>query len=622
MAKKYGDERMTKKRKRKSDSKPVFHLRVDGGFNGDYYLRPENCPWHNAERQERFRDNIPDEYITSKSNVKRKPSSNNISELQLPSERVLSQIDAEIQSFSAYVRLTPSERNARSSFLDHIAEIAVNQFSSNGGGNYKGGGAFAQRNQQYRSQRRGGNTEEEDSDGDGVDKEDNDAIHVVPFGSFATQEICTFASDVDMCVWGIVKGETTTKPPQLEFVGGGDDSEEDEEDASQYERGETMLVKDRDECAVLTESSLLRTMDAIQSAASVKQKKSVVDLVATDQVDKSSGKDVSHNVSGSGTDAGDGLFFIDRVGEERETTEEDTTEPSNDEKPAATKESLSDEQPQQKKAVKKSKQKQNTESFQFVFDVDGVQELGGEVDDLVESSADAVASSQTNDKSNAQQKARAIPIQQVTVNSPQNDELEPGTFAAFGNLSEDAINVDDDSDADDGSDVVVLDDDDSADKMSSFYSRKEEEPQDQKETHKEDRRKPKRDHRDFDVISVGDSSSDESTAGDKTNSDEVLELSLTSNNVRGISAKSAPITKPVFGPTGKIRMRVVSVLQSLTTQLRRSSFTHTIECRSRAKVPIINCNTRTGFEGDIAIGGHNGVDTSAYAMTQVKRFFR
>ena len=33
-------------------------------------------------------------------------------------------------------------------------------------------------------------------------------------------------------------------------------------------------------------------------------------------------------------------------------------------------------------------------------------------------------------------------------------------------------------------------------------------------------------------------------------------------------------------------------------------------------------STRTGFEGDIAVGGHNGVDTSMYAQTQVGRFER
>ena len=119
------------------------------------------------------------------------------------------------------------------------------------------------------------------------------------------------------------------------------------------------------------------------------------------------------------------------------------------------------------------------------------------------------------------------------------------------------------------------------------------------------------------------SSEDDERQTDMQSPNEVLELSIKSNR----RESSSSITrgngnKPSFGPTGKTRIHVISALQSLTRQLRRSSFTHTIECRSKARVPIINCSTRTGFEGDIAIGGHNGVDTSMYALSQVKRFRR
>jgi len=107
-------------------------------------------------------------------------------------------------------------------------------------------------------------------------------------------------------------------------------------------------------------------------------------------------------------------------------------------------------------------------------------------------------------------------------------------------------------------------------------------------------------------------------------SDEIMEVSLTSNKTMlerpNRNTTQQQPKKQVVGPTGKVRSQVISALQSLTRHLRRSSFTHTIECRARARVPIVNCSTRTGFEGDIAIGGHNGVDTSGYAMDQVNRF--
>jgi DNA polymerase sigma len=38
------------------------------------------------------------------------------------------------------------------------------------------------------------------------------------------------------------------------------------------------------------------------------------------------------------------------------------------------------------------------------------------------------------------------------------------------------------------------------------------------------------------------------------------------------------------------------------------------------EVPIINLKSHFGFEADIAVGGHNGTDTSSYASLQVSRF--
>lgn len=37
-------------------------------------------------------------------------------------------------------------------------------------------------------------------------------------------------------------------------------------------------------------------------------------------------------------------------------------------------------------------------------------------------------------------------------------------------------------------------------------------------------------------------------------------------------------------------------------------------------VPIINFQSHFGFEADIAMGGHNGTDTSSYASRQVSKF--
>jgi hypothetical protein len=77
-----------------------------------------------------------------------------------------------------------------------------------------------------------------------------------------------------------------------------------------------------------------------------------------------------------------------------------------------------------------------------------------------------------------------------------------------------------------------------------------------------------------------------------------------------------------LGPLGENRKLVISALMRLSRALWKSSITHTVEVRKHARVPIITTGTHLGFEGDIAMGGHNGADTSQYASSQAKRFKR
>jgi len=72
------------------------------------------------------------------------------------------------------------------------------------------------------------------------------------------------------------------------------------------------------------------------------------------------------------------------------------------------------------------------------------------------------------------------------------------------------------------------------------------------------------------------------------------------------------------GPSGTTRTRVVNSLYKLTRPLR--PFASQMHVRKKARVPIINMVTHFGFECDIALGGHNGADTSSYARTQLSRF--
>lgn len=81
-------------------------------------------------------------------------------------------------------------------------------------------------------------------------------------------------------------------------------------------------------------------------------------------------------------------------------------------------------------------------------------------------------------------------------------------------------------------------------------------------------------------------------------------------------------TSPPIGPTGETRAEVVRALNRLSKRLRRLQLAQHSHVRKLARVPIINMLTNFGYECDIAIGGHNGTDTSGYASTQCARFKR
>ena len=86
-------------------------------------------------------------------------------------------------------------------------------------------------------------------------------------------------------------------------------------------------------------------------------------------------------------------------------------------------------------------------------------------------------------------------------------------------------------------------------------------------------------------------------------------------------SRTTPSSQAV-GPQGWVRNKVVSALASLSNKLRKSKLTKTVCCIKGARVPIIKIDTCLGFEADIAVGGHNGTDTSLYAAAQVETYQR
>mmetsp|Transcript_9766 Transcript_9766/g.17575 ORF Transcript_9766/g.17575 Transcript_9766/m.17575 type:complete len:1197 (-) Transcript_9766:45-3635(-) len=747
--------------------------------NDDVYKQRSDVPWFDAAVQDRFFNSVAafDPFASDDDSVEQGDAEGET--LQMPSEQILQQIDAELHSFGVYVKLTPCERAARKAFLDHVTELAVLQFDTitvRGVTHPRTLDNYSSGRDNYFHLGAGGGGKGAATSLDDFEDSDDEEIHVAPFGSFATEEVCTFLSDVDMCLWGVVKGAKNPEKAEL-FIGNtGDDSDEG---ANAYDRA--MALGNGSQCPLLTESALLRTMDAIQSAPKLvlQRPEDEFDARALDDFKAAVLEDLhrpNDGVNGANdakvkqqnTDSKEhnGLFFIDRVGEGADDAKSvdvidlSTNETSNGQATKA---------PNKEKAVPKGTAS-SAADFEFVIDSQGVKDLGGEVEDLTESpnakqtsmeQADKIGVESPNEgaqkveefkmgelfvgglpyevtdvsfrqffqqygevsdsfvsierrtkksrgfgfvtfadanvtasilttipgktgmvnilgkeckvnvserglkklsgevkdltespdaeQTSTEQAGKASTIksevestseaaQKVDEENVEEGDFELPTFSALGKSAQDAIDINDDSSGDGKKEVIVVesdddDDEDSADKMSSYYSReggatltpaKSEiainapaSPIDLLDDSSSES---------SNEYQVDDSSDDESLPP-KTlqTSSEVLELSLTSNNNSMARKPSAGTPnqvkkKQTIGPTGKTRVKVLSALQSLTRQLRRSSFTNTIECRSKARVPIINCGTRTGFEGDIAIGGHNGVDTSNYAMDQVNRF--
>jgi hypothetical protein len=518
-------------------------------------------------------------------------------------------------------------------------------------------------------------------------------VLVVPFGSYATPEVCTFESDVDMCLWGVVDGESSTPPSTpppsstattmtatVARNGDGDDDNDDEcDDCDDDRRGRGGIASAG--AAASSTSVASEPNDRNGKRAIIRRQEKRGRKKAKKRRPSSSADD------GNAGDVDDGLFFIDRAGEAAAAAmapgfnlpesddkdskrgvpdvveiidlsnddddaaaaisaatiaataggddiidgryalatvcneldhsdpvgEEDVTETNTDS--AATEDATA-------VAAATAAVSNSTEDFQFVIDEEGMNELGGDNNDDEEVVVAAVVVDLSKSDTCADDNDAPAAARQA-----DSGQVEGGEISS----SYDIIAVNSDGEDDDG-------DDDSADKFSSYCQShdKFDATASNRNDHRMDVRGRASTSSSVILLDHDDSSEDKKYLGYESSSDSSdddayrefvsgsnttsLELSITSNKSNDADVRAEPA---VVGPRGKARTRVISALLSLTRQLRMSSkFTHTIECRTKARVSIINCSTRMGFEGDIAIGGHNGVDTSMYAMSQVKRFRR
>lgn len=86
------------------------------------------------------------------------------------------------------------------------------------------------------------------------------------------------------------------------------------------------------------------------------------------------------------------------------------------------------------------------------------------------------------------------------------------------------------------------------------------------------------------------------------------------------------VTEPKRRKTGgideEIRGMVIKKLNKIGKKMRKTGIIQNLFVRKKAKVPIINMTTSYGYECDIGVGGHTGVDTSGYAAMKISKYKR
>lgn len=424
------------------------------------------------------------------------------------SQSTIASLQHELESFTDYIRLTPDEIAARNSVVEFITKLSHSLWHKE--------------------------------------------VDVQQFGSYATLDVCTFQSDIDLALWNVVKADEES-------------AWEEKGEKGEYIFGERSGT-------VLSRSSLLRTMQNLKSDASKNSKRKEEWKKVLEEVDLENDMKTSRSHGTQGKDGEDLFFVIDRKGvssEEKFTHEEDASD------------------------IKSSHSKATpNEVINFVIDREGVKQPGGDNYDC-EGDNDVIYA-KPSAKPNA------------------NDER------------------------------IVLsgtsDDDDNVDKMDAFHRRKHANELGLSDFSME---------RDASVIDLC-SSNDESVGNDVRGISSVAKVSkpsslnqfssdsprccgededaddsrfdLNISNHTNFGSSSAGIERKTIGPTGKVRTKVVKALSLLGKRLWKSSFAQNIQVRKNARVPIICMTTRFGFDSDVALGGHNGIDTSHYVRKVVEKY--
>ncbi len=525
-----------------------------------------NTPWHGYEHQ----NSNPHQHsskganasTSSKRKRKEKDSSYNNQILppsyySLPKASVAAFQD-EIEAFAKYISLTPHEIASRQSVIQEITELSHNLWHSD--------------------------------------------VKIQPFGSFATLNVCTFQSDIDLALWNVVSAENPNSANAFGSSHFDNDDDDDDEYKNEYIFGEETGV-------VMSESSLYRTMKSLKHNGDVgsnkeKQKKDRIDewKKMLDEVDLANSLSASTSPTTSSCPSSKVTMTTKNFRISKDVAKR--PDPNSD--------------------VDEKKTSEEPSPFSFVIDREGVKELGGEIDEEEEEEEEEEDKSEppSSEANSKDQKQEEIIVLDDESEAKSNDQTQ-----------EEIIVLDDESDDDD---------DDDCDKMNAFHERQ----------HAEELGIKNVKHvKDDDVILIdseseaSESESDEDNLsqdnnlyairGKYLNSDEDAHSSTMEEsddgessrdefelNISNVSQARKNVPTPSIGPTGEVRTKVVKALSLMGKRLRKTSFAQNIEVRRKARVPIICVTTRFGFDADVALAGHNGTDTSHYVRKLVDKFER
>ena len=395
----------------------------------------------------------------------------------------LEQLSRELHAFAGYVRLQPQEHEARQCMIRSITHLADRTFAG------------------------------------------GDNVQLQVFGSYATPQVCTYCSDVDMALWGVVDAPNSYTPSQNTTDTAENEGNRQRHD-QQYHSHTNLDCNDEgdddDDDNAMDRDPTIRRQKEKQDK--MRKWREVLQAFADQQRDEEKKDD-----------------------------------------PGAIQNDLEDPNAKSKAQIPVDTNGQEQVPF---FVIDRV----GEMDDT-DSDNDKFGDIVTK----VQEPTNVIDL----VDSDENDQCHA---------------IQDDHDTDSAAD--------SADKLETMLTNRT-------------NIKPKREE-----VDDADSSTNEPTSKrrkpnyEDDSENNTLEVSFHSHLPKGVAS---PAT---VGPVGKTRNLVVRALQSLKNGLHKNRMFGNIEIRRFARVPIVTMESRLGFEADVAIGGHNGTDTSHFAATLVNKYKR